>query len=65
MQCLSPLAKHLFTRLPKLGQPEMTSVNLQNCAAFRPSAFYPLSYIYSYIVTFIFRIGHVPNKAIN
>jgi len=27
---LSPLAKHLFAPLPKLGQPEMTSVNVEN-----------------------------------
>jgi len=25
-----PLAKHLFAPLPTLGQPEMTSVNLEN-----------------------------------
>jgi len=30
MQHLSPLAKYLFAPLPKLGQPEMTSVNLEN-----------------------------------
>ena len=29
-QRLSPLAKHLFTHLPKLGQLEMTSVDLEN-----------------------------------
>jgi len=30
MQRLSPLAKHLSAPLPKLGQPEMTLINLEN-----------------------------------
>jgi len=34
MQRLSPLAKHLFAPLPKLGQPEMTSINLENVNRF-------------------------------
>ena len=34
MQRLSPLAKLLFAPLPKLGQPEMTSINLENVNRF-------------------------------
>ena len=39
MLCLCPLAKHLFAPLPKLGQPEMTSINLENLPTHRINFF--------------------------